>query len=72
VPAISFGSGFRRGIVVVAAAVTAFAVAPRAASAINSYNATPAPEPTEVGALIVTWDDDGNPTTPERVDWAPW
>jgi hypothetical protein len=39
------------------------------ASAINSYNATPAPERTEVGALIATWDNDANPATPDRVDW---
>ena len=52
-----------------AAAVAAFAVTSGVASAINSYNATPAPERTEVGALVVTWDDDGNPATPDRVDW---
>jgi hypothetical protein len=39
------------------------------AFAINSYNATPAPERTEVGALIAQWDDDANPATPDRVDW---
>ncbi|SHN37705.1 Trypsin [Actinacidiphila paucisporea] len=39
------------------------------AMAINSYNATPAPERTEVGALIVRWDDDADPATPDRVDW---
>ncbi|OEJ29710.1 hypothetical protein AS594_25780 [Streptomyces agglomeratus] len=38
-------------------------------SAINSYNATPAPERTEVGALVATWDADANPATPDRVDW---
>ncbi|WP_405595196.1 S1 family peptidase [Streptomyces sp. NBC_01410] len=38
-------------------------------SAINSYNATPAPERTEVGALVATWDNDDNPATPDRVDW---
>ncbi|MEU6988204.1 trypsin-like serine protease [Streptomyces sp. NPDC046324] len=38
-------------------------------SAINSYNATPAPERTEVGALVATWDNDDDPTTPDRVDW---
>ncbi|MCK8432420.1 S1 family peptidase [Streptomyces sp. D2-8] len=38
-------------------------------SAINSYNATPAPERTEVGALVATWDDDGAPATPDRADW---
>jgi hypothetical protein len=39
------------------------------AAAVNTYNATPAPERTEVGALIATWDNDGNPATPDRVDW---
>jgi hypothetical protein len=39
------------------------------AVAINSYNAAPAPERTEVGALVATWDDDGTPATPDRVDW---
>ena len=39
------------------------------AAAINSYNATPAPERTEVGALIARWDDDSDPATPDRVDW---
>jgi len=41
----------------------------QSAQAINSYNATPAPERTEVGALIAQWDDDGDPATPDRVDW---
>ncbi|XVV07408.1 trypsin-like serine protease [Actinosynnema sp. CA-248983] len=54
----------------VAAAVVAFAAATATpASAINTYNATPAPERTEVGALVATWDNDGNPATPDRVDW---
>lgn len=39
------------------------------ATAINSYNATPAPERTEVGTLVATWDNDGDPATPDRVDW---
>ncbi|MEV6008599.1 trypsin-like serine protease [Streptomyces sp. NPDC051976] len=39
------------------------------AAAINSYNAVPAPERTEVGALIARWDDDADPATPDRVDW---
>ncbi|HEX8867444.1 MAG TPA: trypsin-like serine protease [Lentzea sp.] len=51
----------------VAAALLAVSALP--ASAINSYNATPAPERTEVGALIATWDNDDNPATPDRVDW---
>jgi len=39
------------------------------ASAINSYNASPAHERTEVGALIAQWDNDGDPATPDRIDW---
>jgi hypothetical protein len=39
------------------------------ASAINSYNSSPAPERTEVGALIAQWDDDADPATPDRIDW---
>ncbi|MCB5168340.1 trypsin-like serine protease [Streptomyces bambusae] len=38
-------------------------------SAINSYNAAPAPERTEVGALVATWDHDEDPATADRVDW---
>lgn len=54
----------------VTAAAIALAVAVTTpASAINSYNAAPAPERTEVGALVVTWDNDDNPATPDRVDW---
>ncbi|MEU0513502.1 trypsin-like serine protease [Amycolatopsis sp. NPDC006125] len=52
-----------------AAAVAAILVTAAPASAINSYNATPAPERTEVGALVATWDNDANPATPDRVDW---
>ncbi|MEU4743283.1 trypsin-like serine protease [Actinosynnema sp. NPDC023658] len=54
----------------VAAAVVAFAAVTAApAFAVNTYNATPAPERTEVGALVATWDNDANPATPDRVDW---
>ena len=55
------------GFTVASVAVLVASAAP--AAAINTYNATPAPERTEVGALVVTWDDDDNPTTPDRVDW---
>lgn len=52
------------------AATTALTIAAAApATAINSYNAEPAPERTEVGALIVQWDRDLNPATPDVVDW---
>jgi hypothetical protein len=39
------------------------------ASAINTYNAQPAPERHEVGALLVLWDRDLNPATPDVIDW---
>ncbi|MDQ1048190.1 trypsin-like serine protease [Streptomyces sp. V4I2] len=54
---------------VTAAACAAVLATALPSSAINSYNATPAPERTEVGALIATWDNDANPATPDRVDW---
>ena len=54
---------------VTAAACAAVLAAALPSSAINSYNATPAPERTEVGALIATWDNDDDPATPDRVDW---
>lgn len=37
-------------------------------SAINSYNATPAPERTEVGAFLALWDNTGD-GVPDRFDW---
>jgi hypothetical protein len=55
------------GLAVAGAAVLVASATP--AAAINTYNATPAPERTEVGALVATWDDDGDPATPDRVDW---
>ena len=54
---------------VTAAACAAVLTTALPSSAINSYNATPAPERTEVGALVATWDHDDDPTTPDRVDW---
>jgi hypothetical protein len=59
----------RTALGVVAAAAAALVASAAPAVAINSYNATPAPERTEVGALVATWDDDENPATPDRVDW---
>ena len=38
------------------------------AGAINSYNATPAPERTEVGAFVALWDNTGD-GVPDRFDW---
>jgi hypothetical protein len=58
-----------RASAVTAAACAAVLATALPSSAINSYNATPAPERTEVGALVATWDNDGDPTTPDRVDW---
>ncbi|MFE6281020.1 trypsin-like serine protease [Streptomyces sp. NPDC057877] len=58
-----------RATAVTAAACAAVLTAALPSSAINSYNATPAPERTEVGALVATWDNDADPTTPDRVDW---
>jgi hypothetical protein len=46
----------------------ALAAAMLPASAINSYNAKPAPERTEVGAFLTLWDRDGNGTN-ETFDW---
>ncbi|AIS02129.1 trypsin-like serine protease [Streptomyces glaucescens] len=61
-------TAIRATAVIAAACATVLATA-LPSSAINSYNATPAPERTEVGALVATWDDDGDPATPDRVDW---
>ena len=52
---------------VVAAGATTVAVALPAA-AINSYNAAPAPERTEVGAFVALWDNTGD-GVPDRFDW---
>ncbi|MGW5777053.1 trypsin-like serine protease [Streptomyces sp. NPDC003863] len=54
---------------VTAAACAAVIATAIPSSAINSYNAAPAPERTEVGALVATWDADDDPATPDRVDW---
>ncbi|WP_446218148.1 trypsin-like serine protease [Micromonospora sp. IBHARD004] len=50
-------------------AVAAVMVGATPASAINTYNAQPAPERHEVGALLVLWDRDLNPATPDVIDW---
>jgi hypothetical protein len=51
----------------VAAGATSVALALPAA-AINSYNAAPAPERTEVGAFVALWDNTGD-GMPDRFDW---
>ncbi|MCF3135969.1 trypsin-like serine protease [Streptomyces olivochromogenes] len=63
-----FLTALRATAVTAAACATVLATA-LPSSAINSYNATPAPERTEVGALVATWDNDDDPATPDRVDW---
>lgn len=70
--AMGMGGGVRRlsgGAVGVAGVFMIVMSLTYSAVAINSYNAAPAPERTEVGALVVQWDDDGDPATPDRVDW---
>ncbi|GAA4573050.1 hypothetical protein GCM10023176_37230 [Micromonospora coerulea] len=49
-------------------AVAAVLAAGTPASAINTYNAQPAPERHEVGALLVQWDRDGDGTS-ETIGW---
>jgi hypothetical protein len=58
-----------RALLAAATATAAVAFAASPAAAVNSYNSQPAPERTEVGALIVQWDRDANPATPDVVDW---
>ena len=53
-----------------AAAATVMLAVTVPAEAINSYNAEPAPERTEVGALVVLTDRDRDPSTPDVVRWS--
>lgn len=64
-------SWWRSGIAMAAAGTLAALLlwAAPSALAINSYRAESAPERTEVGALIVRWDHDADPATPDRIDW---
>lgn len=64
---ISRSSVRKFAIVGAASLLAASALAAPLASAINSYNATPAPEHTETGALIAQWDHDGDPATADVV-----
>ena len=41
----------------------------QSAGAINTYNAEPAPERTEVGAFFALWSNDDNDADYERFDW---
>ena len=52
-----------------AAISLATALGAQSAGAINTYNAEPAPERTEVGALFVLWSNDDNDADYERFDW---
>src|SRR4051794_3118826 len=57
-----------RPLLVSAAATAALALTATQAFAINSYNAEPAPERTEVGAFVALWDTTGD-GVPDRLDW---
>lgn len=57
-----------RPALVTLAATAAVALTAGQAAAINSYNASPAPERTEVGAFVALWDTDGDGTA-DRLDW---
>jgi len=51
------------------AALIVTLVAQLPAGAINSYNAVPAPERSEVGAFIALWDSADADAAPDRFDW---
>ena len=57
-----------RSLLPVAAATAALALPATQAFAINSYNASPAPERTEVGAFVALWDNTGDGVA-DRFDW---
>jgi hypothetical protein len=68
---MAYGDGMRASMLITTAAVASVATAlagAGTAGAINTYNAEPAPERTEVGAFVALWDntDDG---VPDRFDW---
>jgi hypothetical protein len=58
----------RTAMCATASCLLAVAVLAQPAQAINSYNAQPAPERTEVGAFLALYDRDGD-GTPDRFDW---
>ena len=59
----------RRPVILVTLAAFALILAlATPAAAINSYNASPAPERTEVGAFLALYDRNGD-GTPDRFDW---
>ena len=59
-----------RRIPLVCGATLALLTTATPAVAINTYNALPAPERTEVGAFIALWDNTGD-GVPDRFDRAP-
>jgi hypothetical protein len=58
----------RRTILTLVVGVAALCAAALPAGAINSYNATPAPERTEVGAFLALWDNTADGVA-DRFDW---
>lgn len=58
----------RRHILLSCAALALVASVATPAAAINSYNASPAPGRTDVGAFLVLYDRNGD-GTPDRFDW---
>jgi len=58
----------RKLVVALVAIAIALLVGPTAVGAINSYNAEPAPEYTEVGAFVALWDNTADGTA-DRFDW---
>jgi hypothetical protein len=62
-------SSARRAVLGAVAAATCALTLSVPAAAISSYNSEPAPERTEVGALVAQYDRDGNPATPDAVRW---
>ena len=57
-----------KALLLVTALGLATALGAPTAGAINTYNAEPAPERTEVGALVVLWSNDDDADF-ERIDW---
>lgn len=51
------------------AALVSLLIAQSPAGAINSYNAQPAPDRSEVGAFVALWDGADPDVAPDRFDW---
>jgi Trypsin len=68
---IAYSFGMRKPFtvaVLTAASIVASVLAASSADAISSYNSSPAPERTEVGAFFALWDNTGD-AVPDRFDW---